>query len=63
MRKNVSSNNTAVVNTANKNCDYEIKIGKTVYVISHDYGKSDFTDIIADYLADKMPIRNKATAA
>ena len=42
---------------------YEIKIGKTVYVISHDYRKSDFTDIIADYLADKIPIRNKATAA
>ena len=64
MRRNVSSNNAAVVNTANKtNCDYEIKIGKTVYVISHDYGKSDFTDIIADYLADKIPIKNKATAA
>ncbi len=32
---------------------YEIIIGKTVYVISHEYGTADMLDIAADYISDK----------
>ncbi len=33
---------------------YEIKIGSTIYVISHEYGKSDLSDIVTDYLAENI---------
>lgn len=32
---------------------YEIKIGDTIFVVSHSYGKADLLDIAADYLSDK----------
>jgi len=32
---------------------YEIKIGDTVFVVSHSYDTSDLLDIAADYLSDK----------
>lgn len=32
---------------------YEVKIGDTVFVVSHSYGKTDLLDIAADYLSDK----------
>ena len=31
---------------------YEVKIGDTVFVVSHSYGKADLLDIAADYLSD-----------
>lgn len=32
---------------------YEIKIGDTVFVVSHSYVMADLLDIAADYLSDK----------
>lgn len=32
---------------------YEIKIGDTIFVVSHSYGKAELLDIAADYLSDK----------
>ena len=32
---------------------YEIKIGDTVFVVSHSYDMADLLDIAADYLSDK----------
>lgn len=32
---------------------YEIKIGDTVYVISHEYGTADLSDILSDYISAK----------
>ncbi len=32
---------------------YEIKIGDTVFVASHEYGTADLLDIAIDYLAEK----------
>lgn len=33
---------------------YEIMIGDTVYVISHEYGTADLSDLILDYLSAKV---------
>lgn len=41
---------------------YEIKIGNTVYVISHEYGTADMFDIAADYLSDKSLSETKKFA-
>lgn len=41
---------------------YEIKIGDTVYALSHDYGTADLLDIAADYLSDKTISENRKMA-
>lgn len=41
---------------------YEIKIGDTVYTISHEYGTADLLDIAADYLSDKTISENRKMA-
>lgn len=63
MRSNVSHTNSGAARATNSKDTYEIKIGKTVYVIDHKYAAADMTDIIADYLAEKIPLKNKVKAA
>lgn len=46
----------------NTSDNYEIKIGDTVYVISHEYGKYDLLDIVVDYLSEKSLSEIKKTA-
>ena len=41
------------VKNNNTNDSYEIKIGDTVYVVTHNYGTSDLVDVVVDYLAEK----------
>ena len=41
---------------------YEIKIGDTVFVASHEYGTADLIDIATDYLAEKNVRSAKKTA-
>ncbi len=54
--------NTAVENGTENN-NYEIKIGKTVYVITHEYGSTDLLDLITDYLTEKTVTDKSAKAA
>ena len=37
---------------------YEIKLGRTVYVISHEYGTADFAEIVTDYISEKRVKKN-----
>ncbi len=46
----------------NTSDSYEIKIGDTVYVISHEYGKDDLLDIAVGYLSEKSLFDIKKTA-
>ena len=62
MIKNVSLTNSAVVNTATKN-SYEIKVGKTVYSVKHKWAKADISDLISDYIAEKIKRVSTADAA
>lgn len=62
MIKNVSSANSAVVNAATKT-SYEIKIGKTVYSVKHKWAKADISDLISDYIAEKIQRIKTANAA
>ena len=56
--------NTAVENGANNNNNnYEIKIGETVYAITHEYGSTDMLDLVTDYLAEKTATDKSAKAA
>lgn len=62
MIRNVSSANSAVVNTATKN-SYEIKVGKTVYSVKHKWKNADISDLISDYIAEKIQRIKTANAA
>lgn len=62
MIRNVSSTNSAVVFTAAKN-SYEIKVGKTVYSVKHKWKNADISDLISDYLIEKIQRINTANAA
>lgn len=62
MIKNVSLTNSAVVNTATGN-SYEIKVGKTVYSVKHKWKNADISDLIFDYIAEKIKRINTADAA
>ena len=46
----------------NTSDSYEIKIGDTVYVISHEYGMADLSDLILDYLSAKVENNVKKVA-
>ena len=62
MIKNVSSANSAVVNAATKT-SYEIKVGKTVYSVKHKWENADISDLISDYIAEKIQRIKTANAA
>ena len=62
MIRNVSSANSAVEYTATKN-SYEIKVGKTVYSVKHQWAKADISDLISDYIAEKIQRIKAANAA
>ena len=62
MIRNVSSTNSAVEFTAAKN-SYEIKVGKTVYSIKHKWKNADISDLISDYLTEKIKRISTADAA
>lgn len=62
MIKNVSLTNSAVAFTAAKN-SYEIKVGKTVYSVKHKWKNADISDLISDYLTEKIKRINTANAA
>ena len=62
MIKNVSLTNSAVEYTATKN-SYEIKVGKTVYSVKHKWAKTDISDLISDYIAEKIQRIKTANAA
>lgn len=62
MIRNVSLTNSAVEFTAAKN-SYEIKVGKTVYSIKHKWKNADISDLISDYLTEKIKRINTANAA
>lgn len=62
MIKNVSLTNSAVVNTATGN-SYEIKVGKTVYSVKHKWKNADISDLISDYIAEKIKRISTADAA
>jgi len=61
MIKNVSSTNSAVVYTAKNS--YEIKVGKTVYSVKRKWKNADISDLITNYIADKIQKINRANAA
>ena len=62
MIRNVSSTNSAVAFTAAKN-SYEIKVGKTVYSIKHKWKNADISDLISDYIAEKIKRIDATNAA
>lgn len=62
MIKNVSSANSAVGYTATKT-SYEIKVGKTVYSVKHKWENADISDLISDYIAEKIQRIKTANAA
>ncbi len=62
MIRNVSSANSTVEYTATKN-SYEIKIGKTVYSVKHKWENADISDLISDYIAEKIQRIKTANAA
>ncbi len=64
MIKNVLLTNSAVVdNSANENKRLEIKVGKTVYSVKHKWKNADISDLISDYIAEKIKRINTANAA
>lgn len=62
MIKNVPLTNSAVAFTVAKN-SYEIKVGKTVYSVKHKWGNADISDLISDYIAEKIKRVDTANAA
>lgn len=62
MIKNVPLTNTTVAFTAAKN-SYEIKVGKTVYSVKHKWKNANISDLISDYIAEKIKRINTADAA
>lgn len=62
MIRNVPFTNSAVAFTETKN-SYEIKVGKTVYSVKHKWKNSDISDLISDYIAEKIKRINTADAA
>lgn len=62
MIKNVPLTNSAVAFTATKN-SYEIKVGKTVYSVKHKWKNADISDLISDYIAEKLKRIDTANAA
>ncbi len=62
MIKNVSLTNSAVAFMAAKK-SYEIKVGKTVYSVKHKWKSADISDLISDYIAEKIKRIDTANAA
>lgn len=62
MIRNVPLTNSAVGYTDTKN-SYEIKVGKTVYSVKHKWKNADISDLISDYLTEKIKRINTANAA
>lgn len=62
MIKNVPLTNSAVEFTVTKN-SYEIKVGKTVYSVKHKWKSADISDLISDYIAEKIKRIDTANAA
>lgn len=62
MIRNVSSANSAVAYAVKKN-SYEIKVGKTIYSVKHKWDKTDLSDLISDYIAEKIQRINAVNAA
>lgn len=60
MIRNVQSN-SAVVYTAKNS--YEIKVGKMVYSVKHKWKNADISDLISDYIAEKIQRIKTANAA
>lgn len=48
MRRNELTNTTVA------NSDYESVIGHTVYSVRHEYGNDDLSDLVTDYLSEKI---------
>lgn len=48
--------------TVSTSDSYEMKIGDTIYVVSHEYGTADLFDIAADYISEKSIISTDKTA-
>lgn len=57
MRRNELTNTTVV------NSDYESVIGHTVYSVHHEYGNDDLSDLVADYLSEKIADGDNQPAA
>ncbi len=62
MIRNVLLTNSAVAFTAAKN-SYEIKVGKTVYSVKHKWKNADISDLISDYLTEKIKRISTTNAA
>lgn len=62
MIRNVPFTNSTVAFTATKN-SYEIKVGKTVYSVMHKWKNADISDLISDYLTEKIKRINTVNAA
>lgn len=60
MIRNVQSNSAVVYTVKNS---YEIKVGKTFYSVKHKWAKADISDLISDYIAEKIQRVNTANAA
>ena len=41
---------------------YEVKIGDTVFVVSHEYGTADLLDIVTDYLSENSTKNTEKSA-
>ena len=57
MRRNELTNTTVA------NSDYETVIGHTVYSVHHEYGNDDLSDLVADYLSEKIADGDNQPAA
>ena len=57
MRRNELTNTTVA------NSDYESVIGHTVYSVHHEYGNDDLSDLVTDYLSEKIADGDNQPAA
>ncbi|MBO6230764.1 MAG: hypothetical protein J6O50_09360 [Ruminiclostridium sp.] len=57
MRRNELTNTTVA------NSDYESVIGHTIYSVHHKYGNDDLSDLVADYLSEKIADGDNQPAA
>ena len=57
MRRNELTNTTVA------NSDCESVIGHTVYSVHHEYGNDDLSDLVADYLSEKIADGDNQPAA
>ena len=52
-----------LTNTSVANSDYESVIGHTIYSVHHEYGNDDLSDLVADYLSEKIADGDNQPAA